>query len=285
MLDNIQNKHMLVDGDILAYRCAAVAEKTKYLVENTQEGVLPDDHFDYTENHKEAVKFAGDSGIIWSRKEVQPVEFALQACKTTLDALTGKLSPSKVSIYLSPDRTFRHDIAKTKPYKGNRTQPKPKYLQDVREYLVREHGGTIANNIEADDEIGKALSSDRDGGVSVSIDKDLLQIPGWHYNWVNNTVRRVTPQEGDFAFYTQLLTGDTTDNVPGLPGTGPVRAKKLLDGAKSSAELCTRAWMCYKGEFNDTQKARSYFLEQARLLWILRTRPAGPQYILHADLK
>lgn len=268
MLDTIKNKHILIDGDIVAYRCAAVAEKTKYLVED-----YDSNGFGHYDTYKEAVEVAGDLGTIWSRKEVQPVEFALQACKTTLDALTDRLSPSKVSVYLSPDRTFRHDLARTKPYKGNRNQPKPKYLKDVREYLVREYGAQIANNVEADDSIGIALSEDGDGAVSVSIDKDLLQVSGWHYNWVNDTVRRVSNREADFAFYMQLLTGDVTDNVPGLPGTGPIGAAKLLQGAKSSAELCTRVWMCYRGEFNDTDKARSYFLEQANLLWILRKTP------------
>jgi 5'-3' exonuclease len=277
MLDKIKNKHLLVDGDIYAYRCAASAEKTKYLVETRHEDCSPALDIDYTEfqTHAEAKKLADEkSGIIWSRKEVQPLEFALQACKTALDALLAKLNPQKISVFLTPDRTFRHDIARTKPYKGNRDQPKPKYLKEVKEYLVKHYGATFGVNVEADDEIGVALSRDPDGAVSISIDKDLLQIPGWHYNWVNDTVQRVSPRDGDFNFYTQMLTGDATDNVPGLPGTGPAGASKILLGAKSCAELCSRVWMCYRGEFNDAQKARDYFFEQAKLLWILRYNPA-----------
>lgn len=273
MIDQIKGKHLLVDGDIYAYRCSASAEKTKYLVEDTRAGVLPDDQFDYAEDHKEALKFAGDFGIIWSRKEVQPLEFALQACKTALNTLAARLDPTKVSIYLSPDRTFRHDLARTKPYKGNRNQPKPKYLQDVREYLISEYGARVANNIEADDEIGQALSAESDGAVSVSIDKDLLQISGWHYDWVNDRVQRVSPKDADINFYTQMLTGDVTDNVPGLPGMGKVGATKILNGVVSRADAATRVWMCYRGEFNTTDKAREFFLEQAQLLYILREEP------------
>lgn len=272
-LGSIQNKHVLIDADIVKYRCAASAEKTKYLVQIDSRFLDVESHAAAVKLIKETHQLGDPEPLIWSRKEVQPLEFALQACKTTLDALLAKLNPSKVSLFLSPDRTFRHTLAVSRPYKGNRTQPKPKYLKDCEEYLIREYGATVAVNREADDEIGIALSKDPGGSVSVSIDKDLLQVPGWHYNWVNDTVRRVSNRDGDFAFYTQMLTGDVTDNVPGITGMGPAGAAKLLNGAGSSAELCSRVWMCYRGEFNDTDKARSFFLEQAQLLWILRDNP------------
>lgn len=273
MLDQIQNKHILIDGDIVKYRCAASAEKTKYAVQWPNAEVEWLTYDSHKEANEAAYKFhlTGDpEPLIWSRKEIQPLEFALQACKTTIESLLAKLNPSKVSIFLSPERTFRHDLARTKPYKGNRVQPKPKYLKDVEVYLVKQYGATFGSNVEADDEIGCYLSKYGSGAVSVSIDKDLLQIPGWHYNWVNDTVRKITPREADFNFYTQMLTGDATDNVPGIAGLGPKGAAQLLDGAKSSADLCSRVWNVYRGEFVDAKKARDYFVEQAQLLWILR---------------
>lgn len=273
-LDKIKNKHILIDGDIVKYRCAASAEKTKYLL--TESTVFENNKIvAVVDSHAEAVRARDASyhgeAVIWSRKEVQPLEFALQACKTTIDSLLVKLEPSKVSIFLSPDRTFRHSLAITRPYKGNRSGvPKPKYLKDVEVYLVKQHGAIFGTNVEADDEIGVALSREGDGGVSVSIDKDLLQVPGWHYNWVNNTVQRVTPRMADFNFYTQMLTGDPTDNIPGIAGVGPDGAAKILNGSVSSKDLCSRVWGVYRGEFNNSDKARAYFLEQAQLLWVLR---------------
>ena len=279
MLEQIKNKHILIDGDIVKYRCAASAEKTKYLVE-----FGPDFH--KVDTHNEAEKVLeqcapeGD-GFIWSRKEVQPVEHALQACKTCIDTMVARLDPKDVSIFLSPPRTFRDTLATTQPYKGNRNQPKPKYLKDVENYLIKGYGATVADNIEADDEIGAHLSNEGDGAVSVSIDKDLLQIPGWHYNWVNDRIQRVSPRDGDYFFYTQMLVGDTTDNIPGLEGYGPKKAKEVLSGAKSRADLCTRVWECYLIILGDPSKAAKYFYEQAGLLWILRSRSiAEGQYKL-----
>jgi DNA polymerase-1 len=281
MLEQIKNKHLLIDGDIIKYRCAASAEKTKYLVEACDdEGNAIYDHCDSASEAKEKKEYYETSGVeyvfIWSRKEVQPVEFALQACKTTIDALLAKLSPSSVSIFLSPKKTFRDEVARTAPYKGNRTdQVKPKYLKDVEEYLINVHGGVLADNQEADDEIGIALSQSDGEGVSVSIDKDLLQIPGWHYNWVSDTVRRISPKQGDFNFYSQMLTGDVTDNIPGLPGYGPKTARDVLDGSRSRSELATRVWGEYRNKFKDTDGAAEYYLEQANLLWIRREKGEG----------
>lgn len=290
MIEQIKNKHLLIDGDIIKYRCAASAEKTKYLVECIYEdGYVECIHCESSKEAKEvsekfkaSTEYKAKEFVIWNRKEVQPVEFALQACKTTLEALSVRLEPSAVSIYLSPERTFRQQLACTKPYKGNRTAPKPKYLKDVEDYLVSNHAAVYGINVEADDEIGVALSDDPAGRVSVSIDKDLLQVPGWHYNWVSNTVRRISPREGDFNFYTQMLTGDATDNIPGLPGIGEAKAATLLDGARSRAELATRVWNAYRGQFNDTLSARIYFMEQAELLWI--RRKAGITYSCPIEL-
>lgn len=267
MIDKIKNKHLLIDGDIYKYRCAAAAEKTKYLVEKVTDFKV---EYKSLDTHKEAKEFLGDEwGYIWSRKELEPVENALQICKSSLETLFDKLQPSKVSIFLSPDRCFRDDLARTKTYKGNRTAQKPTHLKAVGEYLVKSHGATVAAGIEADDAIGIGLTSDP-GTVCVSIDKDLDQVPGWHFNWVEDRAYWITPKEGDYSFYTQLLTGDTTDNVPGVAGIGPAKASGILDGAKSRIELCERVWAVYRAGAKDSESAKVYFLEQARLLWILR---------------
>lgn len=64
--------------------------------------------------------------------------------------------------------------------------------------------------------------------VIVTLDKDLDQVAGWHYNFVTKKRYWVTPEEGKYFFYQQVLTGDRIDNIPGLPKVGPVKAKKIL---------------------------------------------------------
>jgi 5'-3' exonuclease len=71
--------------------------------------------------------------------------------------------------------------------------------------------------------------SKTDDTIICSIDKDLLQIPGRHFNFVKGTSQEVSELEGLRHFYKQLLIGDTSDNVFCVRGIGPVKAGKLLD--------------------------------------------------------
>ncbi len=59
-------------------------------------------------------------------------------------------------------------------------------------------------------------------------DMAMRQVPGKHYNFVKKEFYEVDEETGLRNFYTQLLTGDTSDNIKGIAGIGPVKAKKAL---------------------------------------------------------
>ena len=122
-------------------------------------------------------------------------------------------------------------------YKGNRKAARPTHYQAMREFLVAEHGANVSTTIEADDALGIALTNNNNTGVDcvlVSIDKDLLQVPGLHYNFVKKEFKTVTPYEGLRFFYYQCLVGDAADNIKGVKGCGKVGANALLDKAENS---------------------------------------------------
>lgn len=169
-------------------------------------------------------------------------------------------------IYLaSADRSnFRYDIAKTKPYKGNRTAPKPKHFDAIREYLVKHWRAEIVTGQEADDALGIAqCSAPPRTTVICSNDKDLDMIPGLHWNFVKGNLYTVTPGEALYNFYKQVLTGDTSDNIPGLKGIGPKKAEAILDGLSSEQELYDACLEAYDGN-------TELMHEMCRLLWIRR---------------
>ena len=62
------------------------------------------------------------------------------------------------------------------------------------------------------------------------IDKDLLQIPGNHYDFGKEVFIPMEPDEADLFFWTQCLEGDQIDNVPGVKGIGPKKAAEILKG-------------------------------------------------------
>ena len=138
------------------------------------------------------------------------------------------------SVFLTGTGNFRREIAPS--YKANRPDNRPAHWQAVREFLVTQHKAQICNGYEADDEMG--VQQDKIGGTTVicSIDKDLLQIPGKHYNFVKKVFQEVTPDEGLKFLYLQSLIGDRSDNIVGVPGIGPVKANQAL------AELLPEEW-------------------------------------------
>jgi len=84
------------------------------------------------------------------------------------------------------------------------------------------------NHLEADDLIGMLVSSGK--ALGVTVDKDLRQIPGWHWNPDKELEPLlVSGEEADKYFYQQWLTGDTTDNIWGLWKVGPAKALKVLE--------------------------------------------------------
>lgn len=216
---------VLVDGDILAYRAAFA----------TQDG-LPKD----AEEKIEVL-----------------LDFVLEE---TLDFPT----PDQFEVYLTGANNFRYNIAKSHPYKGNRSgSEKPKHLQHIRDYLISKFDAKVSEGEEADDLI--AIEATRIGpeAIVASIDKDMLQIPCRHFNFNKKEWTTVDEWSGNKFFYTQILTGDAADNIKGIYGIGPKKAGKLLEKCGTEEDLWEACVKAYDGDVDRV-------VENARLLWLRR---------------
>lgn len=181
-----------------------------------------------------------------------------------VDSIYSDCFVNKWELFLTGKNNFRYEIAKTAPYKGNRVnKPKPKHLQALREHLVAEWGAVVANGQEADDAIAIRATELEDKGIIVSVDKDLDQIAGWHYNFVKKIGYQVSPEQAVIKFYLQMLTGDTADNIVGLRGIGPVKAAKILGDSTDELELYQKVLEAYEGN-------EERVLENGRLLFLRR---------------
>ena len=182
---NVDNRVLAVDGDIIAYRTAAVCE----------------DHFEG----------AADAIIA-----------------STLTDIATATGCEKMRIYLSGTGNFRKGIAVTKPYKGNRaTMVRPKYLNHCKNYLINNYRAIQVHGFEADDGIASDMT--QNNAIHCGIDKDILQVPGDHYNYVKQEWQHVTDEEAEVILYRQILMGDTSDNIPGLPRVGAKTAEKIVE--------------------------------------------------------
>jgi len=168
------------------------------------------------------------------------------------------------SMHLTGKNNFRYEIATTVPYKGNRVdKPKPKHLAFLRSHLVKEWGASISEGEEADDTIAIEATKLGDNCVIVSLDKDLDQICGWHYNFVKRLSYYITPEEALVKLYTQMLTGDAADNIKGLFRIGPVKAAKIIGDTTNELELYNKVLEAYEGNAERV-------LENAQLLFLRR---------------
>lgn len=139
-------------------------------------------------------------------------------------------------------------------YKGTRV--KHMSLRTSRERILIKTFLSLAgvfqmerSGVEADDLIAKYWHDAQEPVVLVSEDKDFLQIVGPNPQGHDCQVLRSTGERWDTAKLMEsqgvtpqhiplvmALTGDTSDNVPGVPGIGPVKAQKLLEESGWSLE-------------------------------------------------
>lgn len=171
--------------------------------------------------------------------------------------------------YLTGSNNFRYDVYPE--YKANRKNvPKPRHLNVVREHLVTEWKATVTDGIEADDAMGiEQVAEPMGQSVICSIDKDMLMIPGKHYNFVKQEFAFVTPMEGLRHFYWQLIMGDRTDNIFGYDGKARQKVPKFLEPVMAQLEEFTEEQDMF--DFvRDLYCDDKRFVTNGKCLWILR---------------
>jgi len=215
-----------------------------------------------------------DGDIIAYRAAFATQDLFPEDAKAKVEELVGYILEQTISlpfptkddyqVYLTGKTNFRFDIAKSYPYKGNRASvEKPIHLGLCRDHMIERYDAIVSDNEEADDLIAKGAAALDYHCVVASIDKDMLQIPCWHFNFGKGTWEKVSPYEGTLFFYTQLLTGDRADNIIGLHGIGPKKAEKILSECETEEDLWNAIYKAYDG---DTER----IIENGRLLWLRR---------------
>ena len=150
--------------------------------------------------------------------------------KEMVDGICSAVNADSFKIYLTED-SDPHAFRKTiyPEYKANRHAPRPRWYKEIRSFLQAEYNAEVVTVIEADDALGIEQTKCGDNtSIICSVDKDLKQIPGHHYNFVKGEMDFITPEQGLLNFYTQLLTGDSSDNIKGVWKVGPAKARKIL---------------------------------------------------------
>jgi hypothetical protein len=198
------------------------------------------------------------------------IQVAYDSVDTRMKEIKDFFGDVKYQSFLTGRGNYRYKIATIQGYKANRWgKPKPPHLQEVRDYLIKEHGALETQGQEADDAIGIAQNKT---SVCVSTDKDFNCFPGLHAMWTtpwNKTFKTWGVSELDALrfFYKQLLTGDSGDNILGLFGIGKTSVYiKRIDSLETEEEMFDLVYALYKQRFGNY--AEPFLLETGRLLWI-----------------
>lgn len=207
--------------------------------------------------------------------------------KVALEEEAKELQPEKY------DANFREAVAKKKVYKGNRKSEKPLHYLNLVEYMRGNYECVMAKGLEADDLLGVyQTKAEPLSTIICSRDKDLKIIQGMHYGWESGFQREIGPMQVDELghvelnkrrnkisgtglkfFYSQVLTGDVTDNYPGLPSCGPVKAFDLLDNTNTEGEMFEAVLGAYRDTYlkshGEDHDYRAEMLEQCKLAWMV----------------
>lgn len=195
--------------------------------------------------------------------EEDSVDEVLSAVDNYMRQIMRDTKLGKYVLFLTDSPSnFRNTVAVSKPYKGNRKDlQRPQHLGAVREYLMEHYNAMMVHGYEADDAIASAANRFMKS-VVMTIDKDLLQIPGIHYNFVKEEWMFVGEDDARHNLWMQVITGDTTDNIPGLPKVGPAKWKAAATAHEDVKDYAEIAWEMYQ----ERGATKEYFNEQLDLV-------------------
>ena len=164
-----------------------------------------------------------------------------------------------VGFYGSSDKVgipnFRYSI--DPEYKKNRPETPDfitKWRPTIHQEMTDRWGFMSVAGIEADDAVGIAKAkyeNEYDEIVIITADKDLKQIPGTiHFDMNKHKSTAMDVLSANRFFAEQMLKGDTTDNIKGLPGIGPKKAADLVETCTTTAQLKWLVIRMYKNHFD-----------------------------------
>jgi DNA polymerase-1 len=267
-----------IDGDVLVYRSAFAGQHALHSL------VLDDGTIiKQSQKKRELLELAALSPAtvsVRTESVVKDEATVKRSLTNTYKTIMKFTNADKGIIYLSGKSNFRNEVATTVPYKGNRVSTKPVFYDYVKEEILKSYETVTSDFCEADDLLAIELTKEYEKAkqlktknkcnfICCTIDKDLLTVPGWHYNITSKTLKWVNNKDASKFFYTQMLVGDTADNIKGIYGIGYKSAEILFEDCKTPSAFEDITIQIYRKTYGDSEW-RKHFLEAGRLLHMQR---------------
>lgn len=186
------------------------------------------DRIDSEEQESTICLIDGDS-LLYYEMDKPTLEQALSGIDSRVETILTNCNANTYVGFLTGKNGYRYQVSPT--YKANRKyRPKPIIFYALREYLKQRYSFKEFDGLEADDLVAYYGVNNSDYKVVIcSPDKDVLhQCIGKHFNY--QKVEFVTTSETDAEkfLWKQVLMGDSTDNIQGIPGVGIKTAENWL---------------------------------------------------------
>jgi 5'-3' exonuclease len=249
----------IIDGDVLCYQACLPRWEKKARIQDGFNYISLDEHgkkipLEYTK--EEDREYLEQS---WERlkKDLQELLDTV-FCTEYLMAVKG---PGNYRNLMYPEyKLNRH----ADPTKQNM------FVPVLRKLAVHEDLAIESDGREADDLMriwAEQAMAAGDDYIICSIDKDLKCIPGKHYLMHKDKKHTivVSPEEAMRHYYEQLLKGDPTDNIPGVPRVGDVKATKLLAPFSTEEEFQAQVVEQYLIAYGE-DLWKDYLLSNAKMI-------------------
>jgi len=221
---------------------------------------------------KEVTALIDGDSLIYYEMGKPTLEEALSSLDGRLYQMFEETKATKYAGFLTQGKCFRYKVAKAKPYKGNRKHgDKPIIFPAIREYLKQKWNFKSVPQLEADDLVSVYHTDPFGSTVICSPDKDVLyQNRGIHYNYGKAESIVVDEVQATTFLWKQVLMGDSTDGIPGLPKVGPKTADLWLKGI-GREEMPKFVLDKYIEKFGN-HLGILRFVETFRLIYILKSK-------------
>lgn len=212
----------------------------------------------------------GDS-LIYFEMGKETLEEALAGIDDRIYTMLEKCGTNQYAGFLTQGRCYRYQRATTKPYKGNRKHgDKPIIFPAIKEYLKQKWNFTYIPEYEADDLVA-IYREDCEHSIICSPDKDVLkQVASVHFNYRTAEKIGTTKMDGEKFLWKQMLMGDSTDGITGIPKIGEKTADKWLSEVKVK-EMPAFVLDKYIEKFGTHEGVHKY-AETFKLVYILKTK-------------
>lgn len=299
------SKLLVIDADTILYSSAAQQQLNKCLATNIEHGSqrLFESKTAFNEwakeNNRDKANYSFET-----KSEIKPdaePRFAFQSIKQKVDKIVEAAGCDDFVLCIEGEGNFRKDFkSRFVDYKGQRTA-KPILFEECREFFLKKYKGRVilsegretddTCNIMAWESYRKGLESGDKGQCDVVLsfcDKDLAaNSRGWllNYNKLESGIFWNDSFTQSYNFATQLLTGDSADNIPGIEklskitkerfgikveGVGPATAKKIIADCKTEVDLAARVFECYSAMYGEEEGWDERLDENGFFLYLLR---------------